>query len=179
MKKFLGFISLALICILILGCSSNNSAQVKLASQKLSSGLDKMISQVNKLEDIDNDKMELDSLLGDSYSNSYSQNYNNENDNLYQNEINTENTSLLGQRNKYHRYINPNYERSNMNVFVPTSNKMIKTTNVDLKLKSKQINSSNNLSFISSSQEEDYNNLYTLSNDCKNLSNEYRENVFV
>ena len=68
MKKFLGLLSIALVFILLVGCSNNNSAQVKLASHKLSNGIDKMITQVNKLEEVDEEKLKLDDILGDYYT---------------------------------------------------------------------------------------------------------------
>ena len=67
MKKFLGLISLALICIIFIGCNGNNSAQVKLATQKLNSGLDKIISQTQKLEEINTSDIQLNNILENYY----------------------------------------------------------------------------------------------------------------
>lgn len=65
MKKILGILSIMLACTFLFACSGGNQAQVKLASKKISGGLDKMISQVKKLEDVNTDKMDLTSILGD------------------------------------------------------------------------------------------------------------------
>lgn len=66
MKKVIRFLSIILVCVLLVGCSSNGSAQVKLATNKVSGNLDKIISQVKKLDDFDQDKMDLSGLLGDT-----------------------------------------------------------------------------------------------------------------
>lgn len=69
MKKFLVMFSFILIFILVLtGCSGDNSAQVRMSSQKLSSGLDQIITLTNKLDNIDTNKMDLNSFLSNQGS---------------------------------------------------------------------------------------------------------------
>ena len=77
---------------LLFGCSNNNTAKVKLASQKLSSSLDQVIVQVKKLETIDEEKMAMDSILGDyvnedyftqTLDNNQDTNLSNRNNNMY------------------------------------------------------------------------------------------------
>ena len=66
MKKFIGLLSILLACTFLFACSNGNQAQVNLASKKISGGLDKMISQVKKLEEVNTDKINLNSILGEN-----------------------------------------------------------------------------------------------------------------
>jgi hypothetical protein len=84
MKKLFSLLSLVLICILFIGCNSNNSAHVKLTAQKLNNQIDKIISQVEKVKTINNKDIELNNLLNDyidktSNANNYINNTSNQN----------------------------------------------------------------------------------------------------
>lgn len=69
MKKILAMFSFILVFILVsTGCSGDNSAQVRMSSQKLSSGLDQIITLTNKLDNIDTNKMDLSSFLSNQGS---------------------------------------------------------------------------------------------------------------
>ena len=46
MKKLLGLISFILVAVLFLGCSNNNTAQVRLAGQKLDASLNNLIREI-------------------------------------------------------------------------------------------------------------------------------------
>ena len=72
MKKLLGIISILLVSILFIGCTTNNSAaQVKLATQKINSGINNMISQINKLTEVDNSKISLEGTIYKNHYNNY------------------------------------------------------------------------------------------------------------
>ena len=121
MKKILGLLSIALVFILLVGCSNNNSAQVKLASQKLSNGIDKMITQVNKLEEVDEEKLKLDDILGDYYTE-----YQNSQKNILQNDyVSQENMvdSSNSQNDFQNKYVNMETGRTPLMFNVPSKTK--------------------------------------------------------
>ena len=67
MKKFLKLMSILLVTILFFGCGNNNTAQVKLATKKLNNSLDSIIKDANKLQTIDESKIDLTETLQNYY----------------------------------------------------------------------------------------------------------------
>ena len=165
MKKFLGFISIILVCVLLVGCGANN-AQTKLATQKLSTGLDKIVAQVKKLENINTDNLDITSSLGiyEDYEDEYEYN----NDEIYS-------TNRYGNRraNQY-GYAR---QRTPMKFNVPTHNNLVKQTNASFggyrNNNPRQVRNSRKFNFVSKDTEDAYGSLYTICNNCCELNEEY------
>ncbi len=158
MKKFIGIISIALVCILLFGCGANNTAQVKIASKKLTEGLDNIIVEANKIEEVDENKLDISNLLGDQYSSNG-------------NEFSSSDTNL-GKRQDINNY----RKRRALNFEVPTRNRFAKNTSAELSLNSGKISTKThkNLNFIAKNN-NDYGALYTASNNCTNKNSELSE----
>ncbi len=183
MKKFIGLLSILLACTFLFACSNGNQAQVKLASKKVSSGLDKMISQVKKLEDVNSDKMDLTSLFGEDMDTSDGYHcYNNgcyycENGNCYrckdcpQNSTSsntTRNEVSTGRRN-VRRNIYP--YREVLNSRVPTRNHMTQKVSVNLFAGNDYRATKRNLNLANGNG--NYNDLRAACNNVCDLNKEY------
>lgn len=68
MKKVFAILSLSLTIAFVTGCSSGNTAQVRMSSQRLSSGLDQIITLTSKLDNIDTNQMDMNSVLSSTKS---------------------------------------------------------------------------------------------------------------
>lgn len=182
MKKFIGILSILLACTFLFACSNGNQAQVKLASKKISGGLDKMISQVKKLEDVNSDKMDLTSLLGEERDTSDGYHcYNDgcyycENGNCYkckdcpQNDTsNTNRSDVSTGRRNVRQNIYP--YREVLNSKVPTRNHMTQRANVNLFAGNDYRATRRNLNLANGNG--NYNDLRTACNNVCDLNKEY------
>lgn len=182
MKKFIGILSILLACTFLFACSNGNQAQVKLASKKISGGLDKMISQVKKLEDVNSDKMDLTSLLGEERDTSDGYHcYNDgcyycENGNCYkckdcpQNDTsNTNRSDVSTGRRNVRQNIYP--YREVLNSKVPTKNHMTQRANVNLFAGNDYRATRRNLNLANGNG--NYNDLRTACNNVCDLNKEY------
>ena len=146
MKKFLGVVSILLIAILIFGCNgTNNNAQVKLASQKLTNGINNIITQINKIDEVDNNKIQLDELLNDNY---YFESTN-ETETDKKDDYSTEKNVLTNKN-------------------TPTRHKLNKNSTLNL-----NSNRNKHFNFVNTKTERNYNDLIYLSNNCCEVSNEF------
>lgn len=183
MKKFVGILSILLACTFLFACSNGNQAQVKLASKKISGGLDKMISQVKKLEDVNSDKMDLTSLLGEERDTSDGYHcYNDgcyycENGNCYkckdcpQNSTysNTSRSDVSTGRRNVRQNIYP--YREVLNSKVPTRNHMTQKASVNLFAGNDYRATRRNLNLANGNG--NYNDLRTACNNVCDLNKEY------
>ncbi len=183
MKKIIGIMSILLACAFLFACSNGNQAQVKLASKKVSGGLDKMISQVKKLEDVNTDKMDLTSLLSEDMDTSDGYHcYNNdcyycENGDCYRckdyqqigNSSNTNGSEVSTGRRNVRRSIYP--YREVLNFKTPTKNHMTQTTSANLFANNDYRATKQNLNL--SNGNRNYNDLRTACNNVCNLNKEY------
>ena len=184
MKKIIGIMSILLACAFLFACSNGNQAQVKLASKKVSGGLDKMISQVKKLEDVNTDKMDLTSLLSEDMDTSdgyYCYNNNDcyycENGDCYRckdyqqigNSSNTNGSEVSTGRRNVRRSIYP--YREVLNFKTPTKNHMTQTTSANLFANNDYRATKRNLNL--SNGNRNYNDLRTACNNVCNLNKEY------
>ena len=152
MKKILGIISILLISIIVFGCGSNSSAQVKLATQKINSSLDNIISQINRIEDINTDDLEIKNISNYNERNEFSKKG-------YESEEQNKN-------------FNNQYSQNNMSFesLIPTRNNVIKNTNSNLFIKS--IRNNKKFNFLANNDNYD-NNLINLSKTCCESSNQF------
>lgn len=183
MKKFIGILSILLACTFIFACSNGNQAQVKLASKKVSGGLDKMISQVKKLEDVNSDKMDLTSLLGEERDTSDGYHcYNDgcyycENGNCYKckdcpqngTSSNTNRSDVSTGRRNVRQNIYP--YREVLNSKVPTRNHMTQRASVNLFAGNDYRATRRNLNLANGNG--NYNDLRTACNNVCDLNKEY------
>ena len=175
MKKFFGIIALALVCVLCVGCSTNNNAKVKLASQKLSTGLDKIVAQVKKMETIDVENLDISNMLGD-YSNNFVDEYEDVDEQNSYSDEEVPSSPFLRRSDAISRR-NPLY------VHVPTKNKFVKNTNADLRFatsngarassKKSNVRNKKNFNFVSKDAEKKYGSLYTACNNCCDSGEEF------
>ena len=168
MKKFLRIMSIILVCVLLVGCKDSN-AEVKLASQKLSSSIDKIVAEVKKMESIDTSSIDISQMLGDYvYDNAtYDDTYNY--DQYDRNNINSANRN-------YGRYSNRSpYRRGTPMQIVPTQNKLVKQTNARLGAyqSGRSTRGAKRFNFVSKDTEDSYGDLYMMCNDCCNVNEEY------
>ena len=171
MKKFFVIMSFILTFVFVMGCSSNNSAQVRMASQKLSSGIDQIITLTNKLDCIDTYKMDINSVLSNEETTLKFNNF------LFSN--NTKDRNFIKDLKFRAPFYNENYRKREPVEFL--------SNNCDDFLKDKMFFKPNSQGFEevrcafgdkikpcqAVSENENYASLYTLSNDCKNLNIEY------
>ena len=182
MKKFIGILSILLACTFLFACSNGNQAQVKLASKKISGGLDKMISQVKKLEDVNSDKMDLTSLLGEERDTSDGYHcyddgcYYCENGNCYKckdcpqnGTSNTNRSDVSTGRRNVRQNIYP--YREVLNSKVPTRNHMTQRTSVNLFAGNDYRATRRNLNLANGNG--NYNDLRTACNNVCDLNKEY------
>ena len=183
MKKFIGILSILLACTFLFACSNGNQAQVKLASKKVSGGLDKMISQVKKLEDVNSDKMDLTSLLGEERDTSDGYHcYNDgcyycENGNCYKckdcpqngTSSNTNRSDVSTGRRNVRQNIYP--YREVLNSKVPTRNHMTQRASVNLFAGNDYRATRRNLNLANGNG--NYNDLRTACNNVCDLNKEY------
>ncbi len=144
MKKFLSVISIVLLCIILVGCGQNN-AQSRLAIQKLSSSIDKMIVAVKKVDVIDESKIDLSNDLG------------------YYIEENNESRPLF--------YPKAENEEKRTNLETPTPNRAKNY----VENQSNTTGNNRRFYFISKETEDNYGDLYYISDRCVNLISNVKE----
>ncbi len=192
MKKILAIFSFVLVFILVTtGCSNDNSAQVRMSSQKLSSGLDQIISLTNKLDNIDTNKMDLNSILSNegsivssttqtsafNFDQSTPKNALDERPFLFAplyDENSQDRTPIdFSYMQKFNECANIAPNSPSMQFNVPSPQKFRQQCiNFNAKRAMKMNNDIKPCSVSTYSQNE-YSSLATLSNDCKNLNQEF------
>ena len=172
MKRFIRIMAIILVCVLLAGCGNNN-AKVKLASKKLTTELDRIITQVNKMEDIDTNQMDISSSLGKV-------------DYEYYDDLDNKSSAQDKNVNNSRRYNNGGFDGyarrgTPMEMDVPTGNKLVKQTcaNSNIKLSDNNVvgghaKKTKNFNFVSKEAEKNYSSLYSLCNDCCSLNEELK-----